>query len=179
MTRRERRQLEEQGVFPEAFIPVPSVEVPVAQPEPLVVPPAAPMTRRERKMLEETGAIPIPPGYQQPTQSSALQDTSLVEVTRAAGTPTPPGPEEPLPPVFWPPTNESAERGFPGACPAAECTTGGPGRHNISQPGRGGCHDGYQLTHFAHHSYGRYVGAGGRHGRNYRDGADHLAQPGF
>lgn len=110
MTRRERRQLEEQGVFPEAFIPVPSVEVPVAQPEPLVVPPAAPMTRRERKMLEETGAIPIPPGYQQPTQSSALQDTSLVEVTRAAGTPTPPGPEEPLPPVFGPPqTNPPSE----------------------------------------------------------------------
>lgn len=110
MTRRERRQLEEQGVLPEAFVPAPPAEAPVAQPEPLVVPPAAPMTRRERKMLEETGAIPIPPGYQQPTQSSALQDTSLVEVTRAAGTPTPPGPEEPLPPVFGPPqTNPPSE----------------------------------------------------------------------
>jgi hypothetical protein len=61
-------------------------------------------------MLEETGAIPIPPEYQQPAQSSALQDTSLVEVTQVASAPTPPGSEEPLPPVFGPPqTNPLTE----------------------------------------------------------------------
>lgn len=106
MTRRERRQLEEQSVLSQGYVPEPPAEVPVAQPAPLVAPPAvpaAPMTRRERKMLEETGAIPIPPEYQQPAQSSPLQDTSLVEVTQVAPAPPSPGPEEPLPPVFGPP----------------------------------------------------------------------------
>ena len=113
MTRRERRQLEEQSVLSQGYVPEPSLEVPVVQTAPLVTPPAvpaAPMTRRERKMLEETGAIPIPPEYQQPAQSSALQDTSLVEVTQVASAPTPPGSEEPLPPVFGPPqTNPLTE----------------------------------------------------------------------
>ena len=113
MTRRERRQLEEQSVLSQGYVPEPSLEVPVVQAAPLVTPPAvpaAPMTRRERKMLEETGAIPIPPEYQQPAQSSALQDTSLVEVTQVASAPTPPGSEEPLPPVFGPPqTNPLTE----------------------------------------------------------------------
>jgi len=102
MTRRERRLLEEQGLLPEVSVAEPAPVAPVAEPEPPVTPaqPAAPMTRRERKMLEETGVIPIPPEYQQPAESSALQDTSLVEVTQTAPVPAAPVPPEPLPPVF-------------------------------------------------------------------------------
>ena len=102
MTRRERRLLEEQGILPEVSVAEPAPVAPVAEPEPPVTPaqPAAPMTRRERKMLEETGVIPIPPEYQQPAESSALQDTSLVEVTQTAPVPAAPVPPEPLPPVF-------------------------------------------------------------------------------
>ena len=102
MTRRERRLLEEQGILPEVSVAEPAPVAPIADPEPPVTPaqPAAPMTRRERKMLEETGVIPIPPEYQQPAESSALQDTSLVEVTQTAPVPAAPVPPEPLPPVF-------------------------------------------------------------------------------
>ena len=120
MTRRERRLLEEQGILPEVSIAEPAPVAPVAEPEPPVTPaqPAAPMTRRERKMLEETGVIPIPPEYQQPAESSALQDTSLVEVTQTAPVPAAPGPPEPLPPVFGLP---------PAATPSESPPTPAPG----------------------------------------------------
>jgi len=125
MTRRERRLLEEQGVLPDAFVaeptPVAPAAEPAAEPAPLVTPaqPQAPMTRRERKMLEETGVIPIPPEYQQPTESSALQDTSLVEVTQAAPVPAPAGPPEPLPPVFGLPPVETPTTEAPSETPPA------------------------------------------------------------
>ena len=120
MTRRERRLLEEQGLLPEVSIAEPAPVAPVAEPEPPVTPtqPAAPMTRRERKMLEETGVIPIPPEYQQPAESSALQDTSLVEVTQTAPVPAAPAPPEPLPPVFGLP---------PSAAPSESPPTPAPG----------------------------------------------------
>ena len=120
MTRRERRLLEEQGILPEVSVAEPAPVVPVAEPEPPVTPaqPAAPMTRRERKMLEETGVIPIPPEYQQPAESSALQDTSLVEVTQTAPVPAAPVPPEPLPPVFGLP---------PAAAPSESPPTPAPG----------------------------------------------------
>jgi hypothetical protein len=105
MTRRERRLLEEQA--------------PAAEPAPLVTPaqPATPMTRRERKMLEETGVIPIPSEYQQPAESSALQHTSLVEVTQTAPVPAPAGPPEPLPPVFGLPSGEPPSKSPPAPAP--------------------------------------------------------------
>jgi len=118
MTRRERRQLEEQGALPEVSVSEPSVEAPVAQSAPPVVTsaaPAAPMTRRERKMLEETGVIPLPPSVQQPSESFGLQDTSLVEVSQVAPAPTPPEPLEPLPPVFGPPPTQPANEVPPAA----------------------------------------------------------------
>ena len=120
MTRRERRLLEEQGLLPEVSVAEPAPVAPVAEPEPPVTPaqPAAPMTRRERKMLEETGVIPIPPEYQQPAESSALQDTSLVEVTQTAPVPAAPSPPEPLPPVFGLP---------PAAAPSESPPTPAPG----------------------------------------------------
>ena len=120
MTRRERRLLEEQGLLPEVSVAEPAPVAPVAEPEPPVTPaqPAAPMTRRERKMLEETGVIPIPPEYQQPAESSALQDTSLVEVTQTAPVPAAPVPPEPLPPVFGLP---------PAAAPSESPPTPAPG----------------------------------------------------
>lgn len=120
MTRRERRLLEEQGILPEVSVAEPAPVAPVAEPEPPVTPaqPAAPMTRRERKMLEETGVIPIPPEYQQPAESSALQDTSLVEVTQTAPVPAAPVPPEPLPPVFGLP---------PAAAPSESPPTPAPG----------------------------------------------------
>ena len=120
MTRRERRLLEEQGILPEVSVAEPAPVAPVAEPEPPVTPaqPAAPMTRRERKMLEETGVIPIPPEYQQPAESSALQDTSLVEVTQTAPVPAAPVPPEPLPPVFGLP---------PAATPSESPPTPAPG----------------------------------------------------
>ena len=120
MTRRERRLLEEQGILPEVSVAEPAPVAPAAEPEPPVTPaqPAAPMTRRERKMLEETGVIPIPPEYQQPAESSALQDTSLVEVTQTAPVPAAPVPPEPLPPVFGLP---------PAAAPSESPPTPAPG----------------------------------------------------
>lgn len=120
MTRRERRLLEEQGILPEVSVAEPAPVSPIAEPEPPVTPaqPAAPMTRRERKMLEETGVIPIPPEYQQPAESSALQDTSLVEVTQTAPVPAAPVPPEPLPPVFGLP---------PAATPSESPPTPAPG----------------------------------------------------
>ena len=130
MTRRERRLLEEQGILPEVSVAEPAPVAPVAEPEPPVTPaqPAAPMTRRERKMLEETGVIPIPPEYQQPAESSALQDTSLVEVTQTAPVPAAPVPPEPLPPVF----------GLsPAAAPSESPPTPAPGpseEHNAPAP---------------------------------------------
>ncbi|HEV8012478.1 MAG TPA: hypothetical protein VGP34_00180 [Pontimonas sp.] len=119
MTRRERRLLEEQGVLPEVSVAEPAPVAP--EPAPLVTPaqPAAPMTRRERKMLEETGVIPIPPEYQQPAESSALQDTSLVEVTQTAPVPAPLGPPEPLPPVFGLPPVEAPTVEAPSETPPA------------------------------------------------------------
>ena len=121
MTRRERRLLEEQGILPEVSVAEPAPVAPAAEPAPLVTPaqPAAPMTRRERKMLEETGVIPIPQEYQQPTASSALQDTSLVEVTQTAPVPAPAGPPEPLPPVFGLPTTEAPATEAPSETPPA------------------------------------------------------------
>lgn len=119
MTRRERRLLEEQSGLPDAFVAEPAPVAPAAEPAPLVTPapPATPMTRRERKMLEETGVIPIPPEYQQPTASSALQDTSLVEVTHTAPVPSPAGPPEPLPPVFGLPPAEAPSESPPAPAP--------------------------------------------------------------
>jgi len=119
MTRRERRLLEEQGALPDAVVPEPAPVAPAAEPAPLVTPaqPATPMTRRERKMLEETGVIPIPPEYQQPAESSALQDTSLVEVTQTAPVPAPAGPPEPLPPVFGLPSGEPPSESPPAPAP--------------------------------------------------------------
>ncbi|MCF8548770.1 MAG: hypothetical protein K9G03_02185 [Pontimonas sp.] len=122
MTRRERRQLEEQGLLAEAT-PVTHHEdvsgppitldknssVPPEPPTPPISPAApAPMTRRERKMLEETGVIPIPVEYQQAAQPSTLEDTSLVEVTQSAPVVEKPAPSEPLPPVFGPPATSPA-----------------------------------------------------------------------
>jgi len=117
MTRRERRQLEEQGLLPGATVPEPARLVEpepetrqevsstsptpeLVEPSPPVSAPPAPMTRRERKMLEETGVIPIPAPYQQPQEASVLEDTSLVEVTQSHPVESPPAPAEPLPPVF-------------------------------------------------------------------------------
>ena len=116
MTRRERRLLEEQGVLPEVSVAEPAPVAP--EPAPLVTP-AQPMTRRERKMLEETGVIPIPPEYQQPAESSALQDTSLVEVTQTAPVPAPLGPPEPRPPVFGLPPVEAPTAEAPSEPPPA------------------------------------------------------------
>ena len=123
MTRRERRQLEEQGLLPgntastplEQAEPSPVAELPSppvlpistsAPAVPPLIPPAppVPMTRRERKMLEETGVIPIPPQYLQESDVSALDDTSLVDVTQSVAAESPSVPVEPLPPVFGPPT---------------------------------------------------------------------------
>ena len=130
MTRRERRLLEEQGVLPEVSVAEPAPVAPEAEPAPLVTPapPATPMTRRERKMLEETGVIPIPPEYQQPTASSALQDTSLVEVTQTAPVPAPAGPPEPLPPVFGLPPAEAPSESppAPASGPAEEQSAPAP-----------------------------------------------------
>ena len=120
MTRRERRQLEEQSALSQGYAPVPPTEVPVAQPAPVVTPaeqPVAPMTRRERKMLEETGVIPLPPGVVQPSQSAGLQDSSLIEVPQTAPVPTPPGPPEPLPPVFGLPRVHPPSEGPPADVP--------------------------------------------------------------
>ena len=122
MTRRERRQLEEQGLLPaapatqsaEQAAPPTPAPVQSASPEQEPVPspsppsPPAPMSRRERKMLEETGVIPIPTEYQQPAESPALEDTSLVEVTQSAPPQETPAPPEPLPPVFGPPSTSPA-----------------------------------------------------------------------
>lgn len=122
MTRRERRQLEEQGLLPvvpaaqsaeDASPPAPVLDQSTpASEEPVVsvTPPGspAPMSRRERKMLEETGVIPIPTEYQQSAESPALEDTSLVEVTQSAPPQEKPAPPEPLPPVFGPPTTSPA-----------------------------------------------------------------------
>ena len=121
MTRRERRQLEEQGLLPDA--------PPAAPPESqhsggtsatgetlTSTQPATPMTRRERKMLEETGVIPLPAEYVRRVESSALQDTSLVEVTQSTPTPPSPVPAEPLPPVF----------GLPAKSPSTEETAPAP-----------------------------------------------------
>ena len=122
MTRRERRQLEEQGLLPAApaapsaedaspAAPAPVQSTSPSQ-EPVVSPsppsPPAPMSRRERKMLEETGVIPIPTEHQQPAESPALEDTSLVEVTQSAPVQEKPAPPEPLPPVFGPPSTSPA-----------------------------------------------------------------------
>ena len=59
-------------------------------------------------MLEETGVIPIPPEYQQPAESSVLEETSLVEVTESTPPEPAPAPAEPLPPVFGPPVTSTA-----------------------------------------------------------------------
>ncbi len=116
MTRRERRELEKRGLLPDVAASVP-VEQPAPEaqesdasppdshePEPTVPAPtpAQPMTRRERRMLEETGVIPIPPEFQQPAESSVLEETSLVEVTESTPPEPAPAPAEPLPPVFGP-----------------------------------------------------------------------------
>ena len=121
MTRRERRQLEEQGLLPvvppsptgDAGSPTlapeqntPALQEPVA---PVVSQgPPAPMSRRERKMLEETGVIPIPAEYQQPAEAPSLENTSLVEVTQSVPSQEKPAPSEPLPPVFGPPSTSPA-----------------------------------------------------------------------
>lgn len=122
MTRRERRELEKRGLLPDVAASVP-VEQPAPEPQEIVssppdshepepLPPAAtppvPMTRRERRMLEETGVIPIPPEYQQPAESSVLEETSLVEVTESTPPEPAPAPAEPLPPVFGPPVTSTA-----------------------------------------------------------------------
>lgn len=122
MTRRERRQLEEQGLLPvvpaaqsteDASPPAPLRDQSTPAPEEPVVSltppnPPAPMSRRERRMLEETGVIPIPTEYQQSAESSALENTSLVEVTQSAPPQEKPAPPEPLPPVFGPPSTSPA-----------------------------------------------------------------------
>jgi len=111
MTRRERRELEKRGLLPDvaASVPVEQLAPEPHEPEPL--PPAAtppvPMTRRERRMLEETGVIPIPPEFQQPAESSVLEETSLVEVTESTPPEPMPAPAEPLPPVFGPPVTST------------------------------------------------------------------------
>ena len=121
MTRRERRELEKRGLLPdvaesvalEQAVPEPQEVVPSSpdshEPEPVapVAPQPVPMTRRERRMLEETGVIPIPPEYQQPAESSVLEETSLVEVTESAPPEPAPAPAEPLPPVFGPPVTSA------------------------------------------------------------------------
>lgn len=109
MTRRERRLLEEQGLLPGA--PQSSEQSVQSSPEPVAMAPEAPpppptpvpMTRRERRLLEETGVIPIPVETPEPAPTSALADTSLVEVTQTAPEEPSAGPVEPLPPVFGPP----------------------------------------------------------------------------
>lgn len=107
MTRRERRQLEEQGLLPVATVPEPAsqgeAEPARVTPPQSAAPSPVPMTRRERKMLEETGVIPIPPQAAQPQESSALEDTSLVEVAQSTPVEPTPAPAAPLPPVFGPP----------------------------------------------------------------------------
>ncbi len=122
MTRRERRELEKRGLLPDVAASVPAEQpAPEAQesdasppdshePEPTVPAPtpAQPMTRRERRMLEETGVIPIPPEFQQPAESSVLEETSLVEVTESTPPEPAPAPAEPLPPVFGPPVTSTA-----------------------------------------------------------------------
>ncbi len=122
MTRRERRELEKRGLLPDAAASVPAEQpAPEAQesdasppdshePEPTVpaATPAQPMTRRERRMLEETGVIPIPQEFQQPAESSVLEETSLVEVTESTPPEPAPAPAEPLPPVFGPPVTSTA-----------------------------------------------------------------------
>ena len=121
MTRRERRQLEEQGLLPvvppgptgDAGPPTPAPEQNTPALQEPVAPvvsqgPPAPMSRRERKMLEETGVIPIPAEYQQPAEAPSLENTSLVEVTQSVPSQEKPAPSEPLPPVFGPPSTSPA-----------------------------------------------------------------------
>ena len=122
MTRRERRELEKRGLLPDVAASVPA-EQPAPEPQeivssppeshepeplPTAATPPVPMTRRERRMLEETGVIPIPPEFQQPAESSVLEETSLVEVTESTPPEPAPAPAEPLPPVFGPPVTSTA-----------------------------------------------------------------------
>jgi hypothetical protein len=124
LTRRERRQLEEQqGLLPGAPLAAPAesqVSGDTSATGQTLTPtqPATPMTRRERKMLEETGVIPIPAEYVRPVESLALQDTSLMEVTQSAPASPTPVPAEPLPPVFGlPTTSPSPEETAPAPAP--------------------------------------------------------------
>lgn len=123
LTRRERRQLEEQGLLPGAPLAAPpgsQVSGDTSATGETLTPtqPATPMTRRERKMLEETGVIPIPAEYVRSVESSALQDTSLVELTQSTPSPPTPVPAGPLPPVFGlPATSSSLEETAPAPLP--------------------------------------------------------------
>ncbi len=139
MTRRERRELEKRGLLPDVAASVP-VEQPAPEPQEIVssppeshepepLPPAAtplvPMTRRERRMLEETGVIPIPPEFQPPSESSVLEETSLVEVTESTPPEPAPAPAAPLPPVFGPPVTSTAPEQPSPVVENPESTSGG------------------------------------------------------
>jgi len=141
MTRRQRRQLEAQGLVgagqalssPPQADPFPQPLSPSQHTAPPL--PAQPMSRRERKALEETGVIPIPLEYRSPSAGSALQDTSLLEATREVGEP-PILPLEPLPPVFGsPPTSAGTKpvtRPAPEPAPGVvEQGAGGSAGHEV------------------------------------------------